>query len=1190
MPAPRSQLVKRPPDELVALVGGLSSVRMDDYAVVGSYMRFGEQVREQLKDARLRIAEACAQPTKRRDNHLLWAAPGSGKTYFVEQVAASLPEVAYVELNLAKLPEAGFREGLARATVGGPTICLVDEVDAKPDEPWPYEALMPFLDVNFERGGGIVFVLAGSSGTTIAEFKDRIRARPKGTDVLSRVPEANGWEIAPMDAGDRILVALSQMRNAASELERSLSEVEKLALHYLAAAPHLANARQLREFAVRAVERGSVNSDRIRYDDLFDSGDPENKRYWASVMPQAEALAGSFVHLADTPSRPVRPPSAAPNAPEETRSRRDLPTGTVTFLFTDVEGSTSLLHELGAEVYAVALADHRRVIREACAANGGVEVDTQGDAFFFAFPTAPGALAAAAAFTARLATSGRIRVRVGVHTGAPLLGEEGYVGHDVHRAARIAAAGHGGQVLVSAATARLVDTALTDLGEHRFKDLAAPERVYQLGGEAFPPLKSLYRANLPIPATPFLGRERELHVVTELVTRAGARLVTLTGPGGTGKTRLALQAAAELSDGFADGVYFVGLAPLRELGAVRPAVADAVGLGPDADLGAWLAGRRVLLVLDNLEHLRGVEAVVGELLVGETVVIATSRGPLRLSAEHELPVEPLARDAAVELFASRAAAAGRQVAADATVAEICRRLDDLPLAIELAAARVRLLSPSALLARLDASLSLLTGGARDLPERHQTLRATIEWSHDLLTPEEQAAFRRLSVFRGSFTLEAAEAIAGADLDEVETLVEQSLVKPLGDDRFFLLETLREYARERLDAAGETDEYALRHARWYLERLEENHPGLYGPGHGELMAWFASEEDNLRAMLNLLCTASPEEAAAAARLLHRYWKSRGAYTEERQRLKYLLEREGVSDRSRAELFELLSDVEFLAGDLDACEAAARETLRLAGPGSGVGAWALLGLAGIAAARREPEEAVRLCREALERIDDVEEARRPGFRVDVATVLNEAGLREEARETYMQVSEEARRRGEPLLVAYADASASWLDLIELRFGAAEAGFRSVLEMQRGLGHAMWEADAHRGLGLARLGLGRRAEARTDLVSSLEIPTADPNQSIELIEALVWNALAAEPGDARSAARVLGAVAAVRERRPLPVWHGEVDLCRRFERPLIDALGEEEWAREQAAGATLTLEEAIELARALAAAPPQTPPPSA
>jgi len=924
-------------------------------------------VREQLKDARLRIAEACAHPAKRRDNHLLWAAPGSGKTYFVEQVAASLPEVGYAELNLAKLPEADFRAGLAQAIAGGPTICLIDEVDAKPDEPWPYEALMPFLDVNLERGGGIVFVLAGSSGATIEEFKARIRARPKGTDVLSRVPEANGWEIAPMDAGDRILVALSQMRNAASELDRSVAGVEKLALHYLAAAPRLANARQLREFAVRAVERGSARSDRIRYDDLFDSGDPENKRHWARVMPHAEALVDSFVHL---PGGAGRPPRPARSVSEEPRKRAELPTGTVTFLFTDVEGSTSLLHELGAEAYGAALADHRRVIREACTAEGGVEVDTQGDAFFVAFPTAPGALAAAKDFTARLATTGPIRVRVGVHTGAPLVGPEGYVGHDVHRAARIAAAGHGGQVLVSAATARLTDTALTDLGEHRFKDLAAPERVYQLGGDSFPPLKTLYRANLPIPATPFFGRERELQAVTDLITRPGTRLVTLTGPGGTGKTRLALQAAAELADTFPDGVFFVALAPLRELTAVQPAVAEAVGLGADADLGAWLASRRVLLVLDNLEHLRGVEAVVGELLVGETVIIATSRGPLRLSSEHELPVEPLAREAAVELFLSRAAAAGRQIAADATVREICRRLDDLPLALELAAARVRLLSPPALLQRLDKSLSLLTGGARDLPERQRTLRATIEWSHDLLAPEQQAAFRRLSVFRGSFTLEAAEAVAGADLDQVATLVDQSLVKPQGDDRFFLLETLREYARERLDAMGERDEYALRHARWYLERLEENFPEVYGPRHGELMAWFAAEEDNLRAMLTVLTTASPSQAARAAQRLHRYWRSRSAYGEARQRFSSLLDREDLPHRSRAEVLHLLTDIELTVGNVDAAEAAARESLRLSEPGTGARSWALLDLATTAGLLGEPEEAVRLARDALAEIDAVE----------------------------------------------------------------------------------------------------------------------------------------------------------------------------------------------------------------------------
>ena len=1001
-------IVERSPEELVALVGGLASVRMDDYAVVGSYMRFGERVREQLKDARVRIAEACATPARRRDNHLLWAAPGSGKTYFVEQVAASLPHVAYVELNLAKLSEAGFRDGLAQAIAGGPTICLIDEVDAKPDEPWPYEALMPFLDVNLERGGGIVFVLAGSSGATIEEFKDRIRARPKGTDVLSRVPEANGWEIAPMDAGDRILVALSQMLNAASELDRSIAEVEKLALHYLADAPHLANARQLREFAVRAVERGSARSDRIRYDDLFDSGDPQNKTYWAGVMPHAEALVGSFVHIRDVAAGQTAGPTTQPQQPH---------------------------------------------------------------------------------------------------------------------------------------------------------------------------------AHLPIPATPFFGRESQLAELLALLTREDVRLVTLTGPGGTGKTRLALEAAHRLTDRFSDGVVFVALAPLRDVTAVHPTIAEALGLAADADLAGWLASRRVLLVLDNLEHLRDVEALVAELLVGETVVLATSRGPLHLSPEHEIPVEPLARDAAAELFVSRAAATGRHVEADATVREICRRLDDLPLALELAAARVRLLSPPALLQRLDTSLSLLTGGARDMPERQQTLRATIEWSHDLLSPEEQAAFRRLSVFRGSFTLEAAEAIAGADLDQIATLVEQSLVKPLGDDRFFLLEMLREYARERLNGAGETDEYALRHANWYLGRLEQGFQAMRGPRRGELVAWFVTEEDNVRAMLTVLTAARPAQAARAAVLLFPYWKSRRAYREARQRVTALLELGDVSDEARPELYQILSEVEMLVGELDAAEAASRQTLRLTVPGDELHAYALLGLSIIAGLAGKREGAVRLAREALGEVDSLDDERRPSFRVDVASVFAEAGLTAEARTIVKQASDEADRVGDPLHGAHVDSNAGWLDVVEQRYESAEAAFRSSLEVARRLGYDALEADTLRGLGLAVLALGRRAEAHTAFLSALEILAIDPSPNLELAATLQYTALAAESRDVRPAARILGAVAAVRQSARLIEPPTEFELRRRFEWPLIDALGEEEWAREQAAGAMLTLEEAIELARTLATQPGTT-----
>jgi class 3 adenylate cyclase len=304
--------------------------------------------------------------------------------------------------------------------------------------------------------------------------------------------------------------------------------------------------------------------------------------------------------------------------------RPELPTGTVTFLFTDVEGSTSLLNELGAERYADALAAHRTGIREACADNGGVEVDNQGDAFFFAFPTASGALAAASQFTERLATSGPIGVRAGIHTGTPFLGEEGYIGHDVHRAARIAASGHGGQVLVSASTASLVESELTDLGEHRFKDLGAPERVYQLSSDTFPPLKSLYRTDLPIPATAFLGRERELREVVELFGRDDARLVTLTGPGGTGKTRLTLQAAAEASEGFPDGVHWVPLAPLRDETAVAATFAQALqvrdrpGIDTGTSIISTFSTKRSLIVVDNCVQSRAARPAVRTHLRGAT--------------------------------------------------------------------------------------------------------------------------------------------------------------------------------------------------------------------------------------------------------------------------------------------------------------------------------------------------------------------------------------------------------------------------------------------------------------------------------------------------------------------------------------------------------------------------------------------
>jgi predicted ATPase/class 3 adenylate cyclase len=523
--------------------------------------------------------------------------------------------------------------------------------------------------------------------------------------------------------------------------------------------------------------------------------------------------------------------------------RPELPTGTVTFLFTDVEGSTRLLDELGAESYAEALAEHRRVIREACAAHHGAEVDTQGDAFFLAFPTAPGALAAAGEMTAAL-TSEQIRVRIGLHTGTPLLTEEGYVGGDVHRAARIAASGHGGQVLVSSSTAPLVEVELTDLGEHRFKDLGAPERIYQLGDGEFPVLRSLYRTNLPVPATPFLGRERELVEVVGLLE--GTRLLTLTGPGGMGKTRLASQAAGLASDGYPDGVWWVPLAPLRDPALVLETAAQVVG--SNNGLAEHIADKAMLLLFDNFEQVVEAAAGVASLLAAcpRLDLLVTSREPLHVAGEQEYAVPPLAHEEGVGFFLARARAVKPDFQADETVSEICRRLDDLPLALELAAARVKALSSVQILERLDQRLPLLTGGARDLPERQRTLRATIEWSYELLTPEEQRLFSRLAVFLGGCTLEAAEKIAEAELDTLQSLVDKSLVRHSGD-RYWMLETIREYASEHLRASGDVDATERRHAEYFLALAVSANLSVDTPGE-QRFDLAISEDDNLRAAL------------------------------------------------------------------------------------------------------------------------------------------------------------------------------------------------------------------------------------------------------------------------------------------------------------------------------------------------------
>jgi predicted ATPase len=548
---------------------------------------------------------------------------------------------------------------------------------------------------------------------------------------------------------------------------------------------------------------------------------------------------------------------------------KQLPTGTVTFLFTDIEGSTRLLHELG-DRYTDVLAEHRRLLREAFARQGGVEVDTQGDAFFVAFARATDAAAAAAAAQQALA-GGVVQVRMGLHTGEPTVTEEGYVGMAVHHAARIMSAGHGGQVLLSQTTRDLLDAGfeVRDLGEHRLKDLSAPQRLYQLGEGEFSPLKTLHQTNLPIQATPLIGRERELE---ELATCLGEhRLVTLVGPGGTGKTRLALQAAAEAVERFEHGVWWVPLAPVTDPERVESAIAGAIGA--DGPLPEYLRPQRALLLIDNFEQVvEGANQVANLLEAAPRIsVLVTSRQPLRVHAEFRYAVDPLTEADAVALFVERARAVDASFTPDDAVGGICRRLEGLPLAVELAAARVGMLSPPDLLARLDRALPLLTGGARDAPERQRTLRATIEWSFALLAEAEQRLFAELAVFPGSFTLEAAESVCGADVDALQSLVDKSLVRRWGSGRFGMLETVREFALERLEESHDPEHVRRSHAEFFLEVAVSANlsAGLEKPQQRLDIAIL--EQDNVRGAL--AWTIDRSEIALGLRLadaLEQFW--------------------------------------------------------------------------------------------------------------------------------------------------------------------------------------------------------------------------------------------------------------------------------------------------------------------------------
>ena len=874
----------------------------------------------------------------------------------------------------------------------------------------------------------------------------------------------------------------------------------------------------------------------------------------------------------------------------------ELPTGTVTFLFSDIEGSTRLLQACGDRWPAI-LARHGELLRAAFRRHDGHELGTEGDSFFVAFASAPAALAAAVEAQRALEAEPwpaeeRIRARIGLHTGEATVSNGNYVGLDVHRAARIMSAGHGGQVLISASTEALVrgalppDASITDLGEHQLRDLPAPERLYAVIAEgllhSFPPPRStaISVTNLPAELTSFIGREDEVARVLEALDQH--RLVTLTGPGGTGKTRLAARLAREAAVSNPGGVFFVPLTDIREVELVLPTIGHVVGL-PDPGrrplerLAEHLAGRRALLVLDNLEQVIDAAPDLAELLARapELSLLATSRSPLRIYGEFEFPVPPLQlpdpaglvpgtdieRYPAVALFVERARAVRPDftVTAEnaAAVAEICWRLDGLPLAIELAAARVRILSPQAIVGRLDRSLDLGVSSARDRSERQQTLRGAIAWSHDLLDDTERRFFARLAVFRGSADLDAINAVAADDggdlLDVVADLADKSLLRQSeaadGSVRFGMLETIREYAEERLDESDEEDAIRRRHAAHYLGLAEHRSEQLGGPDRKAALDAMGREHDNLRAAIDWSqASGEVEMALRFAIACWRYAQIRGYLPEAAERTRRTLELEGVERfpelLARAE--EAAGGIRYWQGDFEGAGAhytRALDLQRQHGDDAAV-ANALYNLAMADIIDAKPSESP-IGPDALRYID-------------------------EALELYRRLGD---RNGEAnAMWAAMDAHIFELDAE----GARELG-RQCLAIFAEVGDRVMEAWTHYMLGLNENLSGMPAAAAAELRQALEYFVETEDRSGY---ALTFDGLAASAfhqGDLRLAARLAGAANAVQRSggthlaRLNRMWSG-------FEPERL--LSEPGLAAEYQAGARLEPEAMIALARSVPA----------
>jgi predicted ATPase/class 3 adenylate cyclase len=904
------------------------------------------------------------------------------------------------------------------------------------------------------------------------------------------------------------------------------------------------------------------------------------------------------------------------------------PTGTVTFLFTDIEGSTKLW-EGSPEAMRVALARHDGILREAIEARRGYVFKTVGDAFCTVFTTAQDALEAALTAQRALVSEewseeiGSLRVRMALHTGAVEERGGDYFGPPLNRVARLLSAGHGGQMLLSLAAQELVrdqlpeETALRDLGEWRLKDLFRPERVFQLIvpdlPSEFPPLRTLEGRpnNLPLQPTPLVGREREVAEVTQRLSASGTRLLTLTGPGGTGKTRLALQAAVELLEEFKEGTFFVSLAALTDPELVTSAIAAPLGVVEAADrsleegIKEYLREKKFLLVLDNFEQVLEGAQLVGQLLAAcpALKVLATSRIPLGLYGEREYPVPPLSlpdpeqlpslqsltQYEAVRLFVERAQDARSDFSVTnenaPAVAEICARLDGLPLAIELAAARVKVLGPQKMLDRLSDRLKLLARGARDLPERQRTLRATMEWSHALLQEDEKVLFARLSVFAGGRTLEGIEAVCDAQgdlpvdvLDGVESLVDKSLLReeegPGGEPRFVMLETVHEYAREKLEESGEAEELRRLHARYFLALAEEAEPELKGPRQYEWLERLEAEHDNIRAALSwVLEEGEIELGLRLAGALRRFWHVRGYFDEGRRWLEQALTKDSrASASSRAKALDAVGGLAHDQGDIDRAEAAAQEGLKLsarADTESGRVA-SFRRTLGISAEREgDYERATELYEESLALYREAEDTW--GIAASLLSLANVLVAREEherAKELYREALILSRESGDPDQFATGLANLGYEHLLEGDHEQATVLNEEAARLYRDRGSRGGLVYALDNLAWAALERGDHERARVLHEETLALcrELGDKLIGSESLEGLAC--AAAARGEAERSARLFGTA------RSLGYQQAPAERALR-EPYLAEArslLEEAAWKAALAEGQAMTFEEAV------------------